>query len=68
MRNSPASIDVTSTTTVEDAKKIVAKASKIRDYNRIAILEPTKQSIIKDRKALLKNEVSGEIMVKDLGR
>lgn len=71
MRNLPPTIEITGTTTVEDAKKHVAKAIGMRDFNRIAILEPTKQSIIKNRKALLKDEVtvmqSGEIMVKDLG-
>ena len=72
MRNPPPTIEITGTTTVEEAKKQVAKAAGIRDFNRIAILEPTKQSIIKNRKALLKDEhmvmQSQEIMVKDLGR
>jgi hypothetical protein len=43
----------------------------MRDYNRIAIIDPKKQAILKDRKALLAQDSSlmetQEIMVKDLG-
>lgn len=67
MKHTPESITINSSTTVEDAKKQIAKAARIRDFNRIAIMEPSSQSIIKNRKALLQDEVKDSIMVKDLG-
>jgi very-long-chain enoyl-CoA reductase len=67
----PSAIQIDTTTTVEDAKIQIAKAAGVRDYNRIAILDPKKQSILNNRKALLAQESSvmemQKIMVKDLG-
>ena len=71
MKNLPPSIPIDGKTTVEDAKILVAKAARVRDYNRIAIIDPSTQAIIKDRKALLVEQKAvlgaGEFMVKDLG-
>jgi very-long-chain enoyl-CoA reductase len=67
----PDTIEIDATTTIEDAKKQIAAAARISDYNRVAILDVDKQAIFKDRKALLvqQNGVAAkqEIMVKDLG-
>ncbi|KAI9737268.1 MAG: 3-oxo-5a-steroid 4- dehydrogenase [Claussenomyces sp. TS43310] len=72
IRKLPATIEITSTTTVEDAKKQIARAAGGRDHNRIAILNPETQAIIKDRKALLAQDAAvvgaKELLVKDLGR
>lgn len=67
----PDTIEIDATTTVEEAKKQIAAAARISDYNRVAILDVDKQAIFKDRNALLvqQNGVKDkqEIMVKDLG-
>lgn len=67
IKNVPETLTVTKTTTVEDAKKQIAKTARISDFNRIAILEPTTRTIIKNRRAILKDEVTDSIIVKDLG-
>lgn len=70
MKKLPSSIEIDSATTVEDARKKIAKAMGGVDSNRIGIYDSSKQ-IIKDRKAiLLKQQAvvdSQEIMIKDLG-
>jgi hypothetical protein len=67
----PETIEITAATTVEDAKKQIAKAARISDFNRVAILDVDKQAIFKDRNALLAQQQavadSYQIMVKDLG-
>jgi very-long-chain enoyl-CoA reductase len=67
----PDTIEIDATTSVEEAKKQIAAAARISDYNRVAILDVDKQAIFKDRNALLvqQNGVKDkqEIMVKDLG-
>jgi len=71
IKNIPATVQIDSKTTVEDVKIQLAAAVRGLDYNRIAILDPSSQSILKDRKALLveqKGVIEGkEILVKDLG-
>lgn len=73
IRNLPASIEISSTTTVEDAKKQISKAvgGRFKDFNRVAILDPSTQAILKDRLAPLSQQdavVSAkQILVKDLG-
>ncbi|KAK4179467.1 3-oxo-5-alpha-steroid 4-dehydrogenase-domain-containing protein [Triangularia setosa] len=65
------SVDLPSDATVEDAKKIVARASGFTDFNRIGLFSPADGKILKDRKALIRNEEgvvkAGELVVKDLG-
>ena len=67
----PETIEITAATTVEDAKKQIAKAAGISDFNRVAILDVDKQAIFKDRNALLAQQQavadSYQILVKDLG-
>lgn len=71
LKNLPDTIDISASTTVDDAKKLIARAARISDYNRVAILDVDKQAIFKDRKAVLaqQNGVADkqQIMVKDLG-
>jgi very-long-chain enoyl-CoA reductase len=70
MRKLPDSIVIDGTTTVEDAKKKIAKAAGGVDYNRIGIYDNTK-ALLKDRKMILMKQdtvINGqEILVKDLG-
>ncbi|TLD32918.1 hypothetical protein PspLS_00910 [Pyricularia sp. CBS 133598] len=67
----PESIELPTDATVEDVKRAVAKEAKVSDFNRIGVHDPKTNSILKDRKALVKdlpNVVSaGEVLVKDLG-
>lgn len=70
MKKLPASIEIDSTTTAEDAKKKLAKAMGGIDYKRIGLYDSTKE-IIKDRNIILMKHKavvdSKEIMIKDLG-
>ncbi|KAK0669987.1 3-oxo-5-alpha-steroid 4-dehydrogenase-domain-containing protein [Cercophora samala] len=65
------SVELPRDATVEDAKKIVARASGFSDFNRIGLFNPADGKILKDRKALIRNEEgvvkAGELVVKDLG-
>ncbi|KAI5462180.1 3-oxo-5-alpha-steroid 4-dehydrogenase-domain-containing protein [Mariannaea sp. PMI_226] len=67
----PASIELGPDTTVEEAKKLIAKAANIGDFNRIGLFDPSTKKTLKNRKACLVNEpavvAAGEILVKDLG-
>lgn len=63
----PATIQIDATTTVDDAKKQISSAARITDFNRIAILDVSTKAIFKDRKALLAQQQTQEVMVKDLG-
>ncbi|KAJ9138698.1 Very-long-chain enoyl-CoA reductase [Pleurostoma richardsiae] len=67
----PTAVEIPSDATVEDAKKIIARAAGVKDYNRIGLFYPSTKKIIKDRKALISNEEdvvsNGEILVQDLG-
>lgn len=71
IRNLPSTIEITSTTNVEEAKKILARATKTRDHHRLAIVDPENKAIVKDRTALLLNSQgvasTSSIYVKDLG-
>lgn len=68
----PESIELPTDATVEDVKRAVAKEAKVSDFNRIGVHDPKTNSILKDRKALVRdlpNVVSaGEVLVKDLGK
>ncbi|KIH90729.1 enoyl reductase [Sporothrix brasiliensis 5110] len=67
----PASIDITTSTTIEELQQKLAKASGVRDYNRIGIFDPVTRKIIRDRRAVLgaqENVVASKaILVQDLG-
>jgi len=67
----PESISIDATTTVEQLKASIAKASDGRDPNRIGLFDPDKKKILKDRKAVVSQLplVMGgkEVLVKDLG-
>lgn len=67
----PASIELPADATVEDAKIAVARGSGIRDFNRIGLYDPSTKKILKNRKALVRDEQgvvsTGELVVKDLG-
>jgi very-long-chain enoyl-CoA reductase len=72
MRKIPATIEITPTTTIDEAKKIIAKAARLSDPYRIAIVDPSTKAIIKERFSPLadqKNVINAkQIYVKDLGR
>ncbi|KAK4189868.1 very-long-chain enoyl-CoA reductase, partial [Podospora australis] len=67
----PAHIELPADATVEDAKHLIARASGFSDFNRIGLYDPTTRKILKNRKALVRNEegivTAGELVVKDLG-
>lgn len=67
----PASIDVTTASTIEELQQKLAKASGVRDYNRIGIFDPVTRKIIRDRLAVLgaQDNVVKEkaILAQDLG-
>ncbi|KAH8907059.1 hypothetical protein BR93DRAFT_927916 [Coniochaeta sp. PMI_546] len=67
----PTTIELPKDATAEDAKKIIARAAGVSDFNRIGLFAPDTKKIIKDRKALIAEQQSvmsaGELLVKDLG-
>lgn len=67
----PASIELPADATIEDAKQAVARQSGISDFNRIGLFDPETKKILKNRKALVRDEAgvvkAGELVVKDLG-
>ncbi|KAM7204822.1 3-oxo-5-alpha-steroid 4-dehydrogenase domain containing protein [Rhypophila sp. PSN 637] len=67
----PAHIELSADATVEDAKVAVARTSGISDFNRIGLYDPTSKKILKNRRALVRDEqgvvAAGELIVKDLG-
>ncbi|KAI0385392.1 3-oxo-5-alpha-steroid 4-dehydrogenase-domain-containing protein [Hypomontagnella monticulosa] len=71
LKNLPPSVELPTDATVEDAKKVVARAAKVSDYNRIGIFDPVSKKTLKDRKSLLREQTEvikhGELLVKDLG-
>ncbi|OBT91106.1 hypothetical protein VE02_00102 [Pseudogymnoascus sp. 03VT05] len=71
IRKLPSNIEIGAGTTVEEAKKIIARHTGMRDYHRIAIVDTTTKSIIKDRLSILAQnpgvQATGDIAVKDLG-
>ncbi|KAI1800958.1 3-oxo-5-alpha-steroid 4-dehydrogenase-domain-containing protein [Daldinia bambusicola] len=71
LKGLPPSVELPENATVEDAKKAVARAAKVSDFNRIGIFDPVSRKTLKDRKALLREQAEvvkhGELLVKDLG-
>ncbi|KAK3941767.1 very-long-chain enoyl-CoA reductase [Diplogelasinospora grovesii] len=71
IRKLPASVEIPQDATVEDAKKLIARASGVSDFNRIGLFDPTTNKTLKDRKALVRDHAgvvsSKELLVKDLG-
>ena len=67
----PASVDLPHDATVEDAKVAIARQSGFADYNRIGLFDPATKQILKNRKALVRDEPgvvqAAELVVKDLG-
>lgn len=67
----PASIDVSTATTIEELQQKLAKQSGVKDYNRIGIFDPVTRKIIRDRRAVLgaqENIVGSKaILAQDLG-
>ena len=62
----PAKIEVPKDATVEDAKKVVARQSGISDFNRIGLYDAA-GSLLKDRKALIRDLDTTSLQVKNLG-
>ena len=58
-------------TTVEGVKILIARAAGIRDFNRVGLFDPTTQKTFKNRKAEIGSldavMKKGELLVKDLG-
>ncbi|KAI0882565.1 3-oxo-5-alpha-steroid 4-dehydrogenase-domain-containing protein [Annulohypoxylon maeteangense] len=71
LKGLPSTIEVPEDATVDDAKKIVARAANVSDHYRIGIFDPVSKKTIKDRNSLLKSHAEvvkrGELLVKDLG-
>ncbi|KAL0941254.1 steroid alpha reductase family protein [Colletotrichum truncatum] len=71
IRKLPESIEVTSDTSVEDVKKVIARQIGLNDHNRVGLFDPSTQKTLKNRKAQIGTEpavVSGShLLVKDLG-
>lgn len=71
IRKLPASVELPHDATVEDAKVLIARQSGFTDYNRIGLFDPTSKQILKNRRALVREEAgvvaAGELVVKDLG-
>jgi hypothetical protein len=71
IRKLPASVELPHDATVEDAKVLIARQSGFTDYNRIGLFDPASKQILKNRKALVREEAgvaaAGELVVKDLG-
>ncbi|KAF5565441.1 enoyl reductase [Fusarium phyllophilum] len=71
IKNLPESIEVDPDTTVEGLKVLIAKETKLGDFNRIGIYDPTTKKTLKNRKARLVDEPAvvstGEVLVKDMG-
>lgn len=67
----PASVELPRDATVEDAKKVIARQAGFTDFNRIGLFDPSTKSILKNRRALIRDEAgvvsAGELVVKDLG-
>lgn len=67
----PASIDLPRDATVEEAKALIAHASGFSDFNRIGLFDPSTKQILKNRRALVRDEEgvikARELVVKDLG-
>lgn len=67
----PTGTEIPNDATVEDAKKIIARQSKVSDYNRIGLFDPTTKKTLKNRTALVRDHESvistGKLLVKDLG-
>ena len=59
-------------TDVEGLKKAIAKASGIKDFNRIGLANPETKKLLKDRREKLENLSdivnAGKVTVKDLGK
>jgi hypothetical protein len=70
-RNLPSQIELSADATVEDAKKAIAAASGVKDFNRVGLFDPESKKTLKNRKALVRDEqgvmAAGELLVKDLG-
>ncbi|KAF4343680.1 enoyl reductase [Fusarium beomiforme] len=71
IKHLPQSIEVDPDTTVEGLKVLIAKETKLGDFNRIGIYDPTTKKTLKNRKARLVDEPAvvstGEVLVKDMG-
>ena len=71
IRNLPELVEITDDLTIEDIKKVVAKAAGFSDHNRIGVYDPTTKKTLKDRKARVVDAQgvvsAGEVLVKDLG-
>ncbi|KAA8572330.1 hypothetical protein MFRU_003g04400 [Monilinia fructicola] len=71
IKSLPSSIEITTSTTVEDAKHIIAKQIHFTDPNRIGLFPVDGKPSLKDRKALLTQQTdimsADAIAVRDLG-
>ncbi|KAB8300446.1 hypothetical protein EYC80_000618 [Monilinia laxa] len=71
IKSLPPSIEITTSTTVEDAKRIIAKEIHFTDPNRIGLFPVNGKTSLKDRKALVTQQTdimsAGAIAVRDLG-
>ncbi|CAK7562301.1 MAG: Very-long-chain enoyl-CoA reductase [Sporothrix epigloea] len=67
----PPTVDVTTTTTIEEVQQQLAKKAGVSDYNRIGIFDPVTRKIIRDRRAVIgaqENVVSSKaLLAQDLG-
>jgi very-long-chain enoyl-CoA reductase len=72
IRKLPPAISVSTDTTVEEVKKLIAKTTGIKDFNRVGLFYPSTKKTLKDRLARIGDEKdvvdAGEMLVKDLGK
>ncbi|KAI1815776.1 3-oxo-5-alpha-steroid 4-dehydrogenase-domain-containing protein [Poronia punctata] len=71
LKGLPPTIELSDDATIEDTKKVIARATRTSDFNRIGIFDPVSKKTIKDRNAVVRQQEPvmkhGEIIVKDLG-
>ncbi|KAJ8068684.1 hypothetical protein OCU04_002383 [Sclerotinia nivalis] len=70
IKNLPSSIEITTNTTVEDVKRLIAKEIHFNDCNRIGLFSVNGKTSLKDRKALVTQQTdvmsTGILAVRDL--
>ncbi|CAJ2511724.1 Uu.00g073490.m01.CDS01 [Anthostomella pinea] len=71
LKGLPPTLELPNDATIEQAKKVVARATRYSDFNQIGIFDPVAKKTIKDRNALVRDQEvimkHGEFLVKDLG-
>ncbi|KAI1343910.1 3-oxo-5-alpha-steroid 4-dehydrogenase-domain-containing protein [Xylariaceae sp. FL0016] len=71
LKGLPSTVELPNDATIEQTKKVIAKATRTSDFNRVGIFDPVSRKTVKDKNALLRDQEpimkNGEFLVKDLG-